>query len=79
MEKRCKKPHTWKSKFWRKKRSKRTKAFVKTAPKSYYHLYVTRDRARSKNFVRKLFMVDYDDSNLEFPKNHKHQASWEYI
>ena len=77
MEKRNKKQWTWKSKFWRKKRS-RARWIYQSAPKSFYHIYVERGRVITRDLISKLSDVDYDDGMLEFPMNHRHSANWDF-
>jgi hypothetical protein len=73
-EKRSKKRYTWKQKH-KGKRSK--KPMFCNAPKSYCKPYWEAHRAKEKNEIVR-FINGVDESNLNFPFNHKHCASWDY-
>lgn len=83
MEKRSKKPWTWKSKFWRKKRCMRNGhcTWLYNAPKDYCKPFWAKDRMQTKSCMHRIMYsedVIEAECSVAFPFNHRHAATWDY-
>jgi hypothetical protein len=77
--KKQKRRHAWKAKYVRKHWSlSRCRGKIGWgAPKSYVKGYFSTDRNKERIACIKL-MQGFDESDVYFPRRHRHSASWDY-
>ncbi len=67
--------HSWTAKQKGKRRSKKPNWC--NAPKSYCESYWSSHKAKEKNEIAR-FLKGVDESELDFPYQHKGSATWDY-